>query len=127
MVKIYRSKKWTTHVMMLKVGKNTIQIPFVNGTTDPTFRGGEYSTDDEAIQKALESHPDYNKVFVNTGQIENKVVEPKYTEVNEVANIQQAKNYLEMNYEDITKTELANKTAVLKAAENRGLVFPNIK
>lgn len=97
---------------------------------NPTSNGGSsYSTNNPAIQKGLERHPQFGKMFHLTSESKEvkkemrKTVEdvnPK-TVVN-VNSIQDAKDYLVDTF-GISRTQLTSKAKILANAESHNIQF----
>ncbi len=90
-------------------------------------RTGMFSTDDEALQKALEHSAGYGTRFTlfDTLSVEPKV--ESYTVVEEVETWQDARNYLRGNPYHLTDKEVATSALIEQAAERLHLIFPHLK
>lgn len=141
MKKVYTSKSEIS-IKVVLAGGRTVRVAF----TPRTLGSSVYITDDEELQKAIESHREYGKLFVcderrsdamtektatmsqQGGQEDAEaedaavVAEPK---VVSVSSIQEAKDYLSDKFE-ISRSSLKSKDAVERAALEHGVVFEGL-
>lgn len=137
MKKVYISKSEISIKVVLGSG-STVRVAF----TPRTLGSSVYMTDDEELQKAIESHREYGKLFVcderrSEAMAENEaevsqhddpdaeaaeVAEPKIVAV---SSIQEAKDYLSDKF-DISRSSLKSKDAVERAALEHGVVFEGL-
>ena len=137
MKKVYKSKSEISIKVVLG-GGSTVRVAF----TPRTLGSSVYMTDDEDLQKAIESHREYGKLFVCDERRSEAMVEKK-TEVSQhdepdaeaaevaepkivaVSSIQEAKDYLSDKF-DISRSSLKSKDAVERAALEHGVVFEGL-
>ena len=127
MLKQYKSK---SHVAIgIVVNGTNVHVSF----TPQTGGGSVYYTDDVQIQKGLQRHPKFGKLFKEVAiPIPVKLVEVKAPakvktgpkEVN-VACADDAKDYLVEVY-GISRTKLKSLKAIKETAEAKGIVFKGI-
>lgn len=147
--KIYTSKSEISIKVLLGNGK-TLRVAF----TPRTMGSSVFMTDDEEIQKAIELHKEYGKLFVcknatiaatasqrteqptDNGQTDNG---QQPTDSNQgcspegkpapkiinVGSVQEAKDYLADKF-GISRTSLKNREAVKSAGVEMGVVFEGI-
>ena len=129
MIKYYRSKSCVS-----------ISVVFENGSRKhiafeaKTGGGSTYTTDNEDEQKAIESHPYFNKMFrefVPPIVVESKMkasapVKKKvdFTSVT-VSDIVEAKNYIADRF-GVSRTKLKSKKSILEAAAAYKIRFEGI-
>ena len=137
MKKVYISKSEISIKVVLGSG-STVRVAF----TPRTLGSSVYMTDDEELQKAIESHREYGKLFMcderrsdamaekeaEVSQYDDpdaeaaEVAEPKIVAV---SSIQEAKDYLSDKF-DISRSSLKSKDAVERAALEHGVVFEGL-
>lgn len=141
MKKVYTSKSEIS-IKVVLAGGRTVRVAF----TPRTLGSSVYITDDEELQKAIEAHREYGKLFVcdeRRSEVMNEkaatvsqlggqedaeaeeaaeVAEPK---VVSVSSIQEAKDYLSDKFE-ISRSSLKSKDAVERAALEHGVVFEGL-
>lgn len=141
MKKVYTSKSEISIKAVLGNG-STVRVAF----TPRTLGSSVYITDDEELQKAIEAHREYGKLFVcderrseamtekaatmsqrseqDEAEAEEaaEIAEPK---VVSVSSIQEAKDYLSDKF-DISRSSLKSKDAVERAALEHGVVFEGL-
>lgn len=129
MKKRYKSSSHVSLNVSLGKGKS-VHVSF----TALTGGGSVYYTDDEKLQKALERHARYGKIFrLDPTFVETKVPakeqseEPLSTEgsglkVIKVASLDDAKSYLVETF-DISRTKLRSKKQIEDAAAANGIEF----
>lgn len=109
-----------------KEGKN-VHISF-----DSTTGGGsQFYTDDESLQKAIESHPRYGELFTlkdEPVQVQEPVVEQSEQDDSKVkvGSLADAKDYLVRNF-DIPRSNLKTKQRILEAAQTVGITFEGLE
>lgn len=116
-----------THISItVKMGEKNAHISF----TPLTGSGSVYYTSDEAVQKALEQHHKYGKLFKEDMLYkEHKTVEvkpepvkkPKTTEVR-VSCLDDAKDYLSDRL-GISRTKLRSEDSIMAAAAAKNIIF----
>lgn len=134
MKKVYISKSEISIKVVLGSG-STVRVAF----TPRTLGSSVYMTDDEELQKAIESHREYGKLFVCDERRSDAMAE-KEAEVSQhddpdaevaepkivaVSSIQEAKDYLSDKF-DISRSSLKSKDAVERAALEHGVVFEGL-
>lgn len=137
MKKVYTSKSEISIKVVLGSG-STVRVAF----TPRTLGSSVYMTDDEELQKAIESHREYGKLFVCDERRSDAMAE-KEAEVSQhddsdaeaaevaepkivaVSSIQEAKDYLSDKF-DISRSSLKSKDAVERAALEHGVVFEGL-
>lgn len=140
MKKVYRSKSEISIKVVLGSG-STVRVAF----TPRTLGSSVYMTDDEELQKAIESHREYGKLFV-CDERRSEAMAEKEAEVSQhddpdaeaaeaaevaepkivaVSSIQEAKDYLSDKF-DISRSSLKSKDAVERAALEHGVVFEGL-
>lgn len=98
---------------------------------EPDSTGFAYYTEsDETVQKAMESHPFYKKMFVEKDapvveRKPNPFKSKKKKEEVEVASAADAKQYLVEKYE-ISRTQIQTTSDIKRFAEQNGIVFIGI-
>ena len=144
--KIYTSKSEISIKVLLDNGK-TVRVAF----TPRTMGSSVFMTDDEELQKAIEGHKEFGKLFVckNAGKViaatasQSTKLQPvdegqhptdgvqddapsedgePTTKIVPVGSIQEAKDYLADKF-DITRSSLKNRAAIESAALSKGVVF----
>lgn len=129
--KKYSMKRYTSSsdisINVRKEGKN-VHISF----DSITGGGSQFYTDDESLQKAIESHPRYGELF-KKAPAEPVVVAHVAEEQHEeepgsvkVGSLADAKDYLVRNY-DIPRSNLKTKQRILEAAQQVGVTFEGIE
>ncbi|MBR2881125.1 MAG: hypothetical protein IKB96_02020 [Prevotella sp.] len=142
--KIYTSKSEISIKVLLGNGK-TLRVAF----TPRTMGSSVFMTDDEEIQKAIELHKEYGKLFVcknatiaatasqrteqptDNGQQptdSNQECSPEgkpEPKIINVGSVQEAKDYLADKF-GISRTSLKNREAVKSAGVEMGVVFEGI-
>ena len=100
---------------------------------NPTSNGGSvYTTTNPAIQKGLERHPQFGKLFI----LESEIAVPKKEEVKvveeapakkvvPVGSLQDAKDYLVETF-GISRTQLTSKAKILAQAASHNVEFNGI-
>lgn len=127
MKKKYKSKSQVS--INIKIGGGHAHITF----TSQMNGGSVYYTEDEEVQKGLEAHPRYGKLFKFAGVIENKAEEGETTknaDVNKaddvvvvrVTDLNAAKDYLCEHY-GTSRTKLRSEKAIEAEAAARGIRF----
>ena len=137
MKKVYTSKSEISIKVVLGSG-STVRVAF----TPRTLGSSVYMTDDEELQKAIESHREYGKLFV-CDERRSEAMAEKEAEVSQhddpdaeaaevagpkivaVSSIQEAKDYLSDKF-DISRSSLKSKDAVERAALEHGVVFEGL-
>lgn len=106
MIKTYESKHRTLHSVIVYVESKEVKITFSNGRKDP-WRGGQFSTDDKKIQKALETRKDFDrKFFVVSGEKdEYSDIQPDLDEIPETEQTKKAET--EVIVEDDADDDMA--------------------
>lgn len=132
-----------------------LTVSFVGGFMYPFRRNGRFSTDNEEIQKAIESDSSYGKDFIQIDASGNPVTNKEaklsppaddpIAPVNNppaanpesdgikvigedvVKNTQDAKKYILDNYKDITPEQVANKNLVMDVAKEKKIRFAKVK
>lgn len=111
----------------LSVGKMHVSFRALTGG------GSVYYTDNEAMQKMLESHPKYGRLF-KAVVVEPAVAEPAKKEKPVKATgpkqvvvscLEDAKEYLVDTYE-LSRTKLRTKQSIIEAAGQKGIEFVGI-
>ena len=126
MKKQYKSKSQVS--INIKVGAGHAHISF----TQQMNGGSVYYTEDEEVQKGLETHPRYGKLFKFAGVIEEKAEEETPKSATEdkgddavtvhVTDINEAKDYLCEHY-GVSRTKLRSAKAIEAEAAARGIKF----
>lgn len=126
---VIKTYKATTHLslnVVMPSGKNQ-HITF-NGLSNGTSL---YTTDNELIQQALESHARFGTLFrlqttskQTTKTTKNTANSKKATKVTKVtvSDIDAAKDYLADNF-GLSRTKMKSTTAILNAAKANGIEF----
>ena len=123
-MKKYRSNSDITfNVLIEGLRKHINFYPITSG-------GSEFTTDDEKVQKALESSHLFNTQFKlveeeMVSEVKKGKEEIKLTDVEEINNLPDAKSYL--IEKGVKEETLKNKPSIVKAAKVLGLNFPNLK
>ena len=148
MKKVYTSKSEISIKVVLGSG-STVRVAF----TPRTLGSSVYITDDEELQKAIEAHREYGKLFVcdeRRSEAMDKAATPSQLsgqgagvpgagdgvpgteegagagfKVVNISSIQEAKDYLSDKFE-ISRSSLKNKDAVERAALEHGVVFEGL-
>lgn len=144
--KIYTSKSEISIKVLLDNGK-TVRVAF----TPRTMGSSVFMTDDEELQKAIEGHKEFGKLFVckNAGKVitatasqstkQQPVDEGQHptdggqddvpsedgeptTKIVPVGSVQEAKDYLADKF-DITRSSIKSRAAIEAAALSVGVVF----
>ena len=125
MMKAYKSN---SHVSInIKIGDAYAHISF----TPKTAGGSVFYTDDDEVQKGIEAHPRYGKLFSLDREIlpepEHIPAETKDGSKDEnitikVSDLNAAKDYLCERY-GISRTKLRSEKAIVAEAAARGVVF----
>lgn len=139
--KVYTSKSEISIKVVLGSG-STVRVAF----TPRTLGSSVYITDDEELQKAIEAHREYGKLFVyderrseamaeaaekaatvsqhteQDGAEGNEAAGPK---VVNVSSIQEAKDYLSDKF-DVSRSSLKSRDAVEQTALEHGVVFEGL-
>ena len=110
----------------LSVGKMHVSFrPLTDG-------GSVFYTDNESLQKALEAHPKYGKLFSEAPVEAAPVVKPKKVEAKPtgpkqvmVTCLEDAKEYLVETYE-LSRTKLRSRQSIVDAAAAKGIEFVGI-
>ena len=102
MLKVYRSKQFITRSIYLTVDGIRRLIDFKGGQAYPKKIFGVFSTDSVKVQKALESHPGFNKTF------ELETTEKEVKKAQEVITLMEPKP--EVKTEPIVLTEEVEET-----------------
>lgn len=90
------------------------------------FIPASYTSEMKEEQDAIEKSEFYKGGRIKLGKVyEEKVVKGAYTPVNDVANIQEARNYLLEKGAEMK--DVASKKDILATAEKMGVEFPNMK
>lgn len=105
----------------------------VHVSFDPITGGGsQFYTDDEDLQRAMESHKRYGELF-NEAPAEPVVVAHVVEEQHEdepgavkVGSLADAKDYLVRNF-DIPRSNLKTKQRILEAAHTVGITFEGLE
>ena len=154
-VKQYESKKYAKLSISLRIGGVNKRINFVGGTKAPKKRGGLFTTDSLAIQRAIEKRPDFKNKFrimsesltraeqnienqrildgLKVPHLESGIPEPVLhpsslapKPVLEVTKFQEAKIYLFNKFSgEYILADLNSKAKVKTEAVKRNIVFPN--
>lgn len=153
-IKQYESKRFQQESVIVNVNGESRRLIFVGGGFGKIKKFGQYTTDDSAVQQALERRSDFAQRFKiiwsqPTGQEEdNKVLEdleelkkisPKLPieeekklsestfdeELPLVTNAQKAKEYLLKHVPGTTYSKVQNKAMILAVAEANKISFPN--
>lgn len=129
MLKKYIAKSHVSINVSVGKGKGSVHVSF-----SPLTDGGSvYYTDREKIQKALEKHPKYGRLFHldETSKVESPLPPtPPESEtgpvpgpkVIEVASLDDAKNYLVDNF-GISRTRLRSRKQIEETAAANGIEF----
>lgn len=125
MMKRYTSSS-DISINVRKEGKN-VHISF----DAITGGGSQFYTDDESLQKAIESHPRYGELFTlkdEPVQVQEPVVEQpeKDDSTVKVGSLADAKDYLVRNF-DIPRSNLKTKQRILEAAQTVGITFEGLE
>lgn len=98
----------------------------------PTSDGGSmYVTSNPVIQKGLERHPQFGKMFILASEVNESAPAPEVKKaetkaegkkVVEVRSTQDAKEYLVETF-GISRTQLTSKAKILANAESHNIVF----
>ena len=124
-MKVYKSKSQVS--INIKIGDGHAHINF----SSVTAGGSVFYTDDAEVQKGIETHPKYGKLFKFDREI---LPEPEPTEAEEVAktdeaihkikvnDLNEAKDYLCERY-GASRTKLRSEKAIMAAAAEKGIVF----
>ena len=143
MSKIFQSTRYTTYSTRVSVNGKAVSVVFDGG--DPSAYPpimGKFKTSDEALIQAMENSHRYGIHWVefirkpkikktekkkSKAKIIAEIVTEQSTIVNEVANVQQARNYLIQRFpKEFNFNSLKSKLLILKAASEKNIVFPNI-
>lgn len=125
MMKRYTSSS-DISINVRKEGKN-VHISF----DAITGGGSQFYTDDESLQKAIESHPRYGELFTLKDE-PVKVPEPVVEQPEQddstvkVGSLADAKDYLVRNF-DIPRSNLKTKQRILEAAQTVGITFEGLE
>lgn len=110
----------------LSVGKMHVSFRSLTGG------GSVFYTDNESLQKAMEAHHKYGKLF-SEAPVEAAAVKPKKEESAKPAGpkqvvvtcLEDAKEYLVDTYE-LSRTKLRSKQSIVDAAASKGIEFVGI-
>lgn len=85
-------------------------------------------TSDESLQEAIENDKDYGVKYTLSNEIADTAENPQaeYTAITEVTTWQQAKEFLHSQPYGVSLRSLTTPEKIGKAAQSRGLSFPNI-
>jgi len=135
-VKTYRALR---HLgLMLHVTRkdgNRVPIEFTGGTRSPKVVRGTFQTGDKELQAILEKHPRYNEDFKLIREEEEEENEKsdgnskflKKKEIKGIKTVQDAKNYLMDNYDEVKAEDVKNKDKILEVADKVGITFPELQ
>ena len=130
--KTYEYKEMVNAKMLIEINAKKMFLNFMNGTQNPLVRkNAMYSTDNEAIQLAIEA----SEVFKNGFVI---VKEPKQSEsgdgntegeplskIMDVTTVPQASDYLMENY-GAAASQVSTKLKIQIFAKSKGIEFPEL-
>ena len=114
----------------VNLGKGSVNITFSGGTIDNSgITPATLTTDSIFTQTLVENLPDFKtgkiKLLRTDGASEVKSQVPKTIKVHDVANLQEARNYLLEKGAEMK--DVASKKDILATAEKMGVEFPNMK
>ena len=125
-MKVYKSKSQVS--INIKIGDGHAHIHF----SSVTAGGSVFYTDDAEVQKGIESHPKFGKLFKFDREIlpEPEPTEAKVSEESreetiqkiKVSDLNAAKDYLCERY-GASRTKLRSEKAIMTAASEKGIVF----
>jgi hypothetical protein len=124
MWKTYRSVRSISYEVQIKINGRHQYVGFTGGTRTPRVILPYYKTNNEEIQKALESSASFNNSFIlETKEEVEEVIkeEVKELEVITFANINLAKDFLTSEPYNIPRTKIPNLTAVENKAKSLGI------
>lgn len=131
--KIYRSKFYVSLTVIVAVGDKKITCEFTGGMTSPASINGSFKTRDAGVQKALESHPWFNREFFlektitggTPSRAENKEpVEDEKKIVSKAVNANEAREELNKVY-GVSFSKIKNMQNILAKAKELGIVYPD--
>ncbi len=88
---------------------------------------GILSTEDEALQQALEKSVGYGRRFTLLDVSPGEEEPVAYTLVEQVHSWQEARDFLRAEPYNLTNKEVASSRLIERAAERLHLIFPNLK
>ena len=118
-MKVYKSSSIIAINVRLDSGK------YKHISFDSTTTGSELFVEDEALQKAIERHPNYNKMFTAETMVKQepvKIEEEVESSVVHVNDETEAKEYLADKF-GISRTKLKTMSQIKKAAKKNGIEF----
>lgn len=121
--------EWDT---VINVEGKPRRVLFKNGSFGGSVIPARFSTSDKVLQEAIESDCRFNRLIRLESLTDAGV--PKQEAASEVetksfvgiTNIQDARNVLTRDPYNVPLDELKNKTAIRKAAKEKGVSFPNL-
>lgn len=121
--------EWDT---VFNVNGKPVRILFKNGSFGGNMIPARFSTTDKILQNAIEGDARFNKTIRLEALSEIKPLKEVVQEKSEVkafsgiTSIQDARNVLSQEPYNVPLDELKNKTAIKKAAKEKGVSFPNL-
>jgi hypothetical protein len=119
---VYRSA-----VIRVSTDRGDRLVEFGGGMLNLSNPNCSFTTSDEALQKALEKHADFNASGgFKLLQTEEEEAKPPKNGVAEVKSFNEAKGYILKNHKDTyTQADVSTAEKVRKIAEDLGISFPN--
>jgi hypothetical protein len=130
MIKTYRKQGAMLRSMCLPVDldKGSVRVLFSGGAISPVSGNCSFSTDDKALQKALEKHRLFNDPdgFVLEGGVNaGKSAANEGASVPDVRDFNAAKEYILKNFKGYSLMDVSSSEKTRALAENIGIAFPN--
>jgi hypothetical protein len=131
MLKIYRKQGsfWRSYSILVEVekGKN-VRVKFVGGGVSPASGNCTFSTDDPALQKALETNRLFNDpdgyVLESTSN-DGLEIGGNRLPVADVKSFNEAKRYILEHYGGYTQADVSTVAKIKELAAALGISFPN--
>ena len=136
--KVYRSKHFMNLSICVSVNGQYQMVDFTGGITAPRRVNGGFSTPCPTLQKAIESHGDFNKSFtlerairmgpepIPVPEVKKPVVEETLKEpsfISKAKNAQEARQELNKKFH-ISYSRLKNAAMVLDMAKELNIAYP---
>lgn len=138
--KTYEYKGGTSALVTVAFKGSVKSFEFKGGKLQPYIRKPYLVLEAEEDQKALEASKQFKMKHIKLTKEEEVKGEPSVYSIEPQAQkpselkpiegidkVQQAKEYLLENFEDLKAGDVPNKEAIFKVAEEKGLSFPDLK
>lgn len=121
--------EWDT---VIRVNGRPQRVLFKNGSFGSSTIPARFSTTDAVLQQAIERDPRFGSLIrlENLSRADEEADAPKEKKdvrvFTGITGIQDARNVLSQEPYNVSLDELKNKTAIKKAAKEKGVSFPNL-